>query len=418
MVILYDIGIFAYHYSIFIASFFHKKAKSWIAGRKNIFEKLEAVIPGNENLVWVHCASLGEFEQGRPIIEKIKSLQPGTKILLTFFSPSGYEIRKDYSEADYIFYLPIDTQANARQFINITKPRIAVFIKYEFWYHYLNQLHKNNIPTYIASAIFRKEQHFFKWYGDWWRSILKNITHIFVQNQRALELLKGINLSNISLSGDTRFDRVIEISQQKKSIPSIEQFKNNHLVLIAGSTWPEDEVMLIEFINSNEKPMKFIIAPHEIEEAKIERLEKSFSAKNCIRFSQASKETLKEAQVLIIDNIGMLSSLYQYAEIAYIGGGFGKGIHNILEAAVYGMPVIFGPNYHKFNEAVDLIERGGAFSINNHHEFCSKIDLMLFNNYTLKIAAEITKNYVREQQGATEKILDFIYKNSTQSKAS
>lgn len=418
MVILYNIGIFAYHSSIFIASFFHKKAKSWIAGRKNIFEKLEAAIPGNENLVWVHCASLGEFEQGRPIIEKIKNRKPDVKILLTFFSPSGYEIRKDYSGADYIFYLPIDTLENARRFINITKPRIAIFVKYEFWYHYLNQLHKNNIPTYIASAIFRKEQHFFKWYGDWWRSILKNITHIFVQNQRSLELLKSINLSNISLSGDTRFDRVIEISQQKKSIPPIEQFKNNHLVLIAGSTWPEDEAMLIEFINSNEKPMKFIIAPHEIEEAKIERLEKSFSTKNCIRFSKAGKETLKEAQVLIIDNIGMLSSLYQYAEIAYIGGGFGKGIHNILEAAVYGMPVIFGPNYHKFNEAVDLIERGGAFSIGNDEELRSKIDLMLFNNYTLKIAAEITKNYVREQQGATEKTLDFIYRNLTQSKAS
>ncbi|MFH1319987.1 MAG: glycosyltransferase N-terminal domain-containing protein [Bacteroidota bacterium] len=407
MIQLYDIFIFFYNLAIHIYSRFNKKAKLWVEGRKDIFKRLEAEIKPGEQIAWFHCASLGEFEQGRPVIEKFKVQCSTFKVLITFFSPSGYEIRKNYPGADYIFYLPIDTKKNAKKFISIVKPCIAVFIKYEFWYHYLDTLHKKQVPTYLISAIFRNNQHFFKWYGSLFRKLLKNFTQMFVQDEASQKLLGNIGLTNHSISGDTRFDRVYDIAQQAEEIPLIQQFSQGEKLLIAGSTWEIDEKLLIKLINMFDPDLKFIIAPHEIKEENIQRITSQVKHKT-IKFSEANDENIADARVLVIDNIGMLSNLYQYGYITYIGGGFGKDIHNILEAAAFGMPVIFGPNYHKFQEAKDLIQQGGAFSINNYSELKSKVRFLLSNEYLPKIASEISRNYVKSKKGATQKILEVI----------
>lgn len=407
MTVLYNTAIFFYHLAIHIYSRFNSKAKLWVEGRKNIFTKLKSAIKRNEKIAWFHCASMGEFEQGRPVIEAFRNEFPQFKILLTFFSPSGYEVRKNYEGADHVFYLPIDTKKNAEKFISIVNPEIAVFIKYEFWYHYLNTLHKKQIPAFLVSAIFRNDQHFFRWYGTLFRRILRNLTQVFVQDEVSRAVLDSIGLKNHTISGDTRFDRVYEIAMQVEEIPLIRQFKQDKKLFIAGSTWQQDEKLLIEIINNYNSGLKSIIAPHEITEENIQRMVSEIKHKTT-RFSEANDEEIGNAKVLIIDNIGMLSSLYQYGDIAYIGGGLSKGIHNILEAAAFAMPVVFGPNYHKFQEANDLIEKGGAFSIKNYTELENKIRFLLSDEYVLKMASEISRNYVKYKRGATGIILDHV----------
>ncbi|MCD4747617.1 MAG: 3-deoxy-D-manno-octulosonic acid transferase [Bacteroidales bacterium] len=411
----YNIAIYLYLFIIYISGIFNKKAKQWIFGRKKLFEKIRTTIDPHEKIAWFHCASLGEFEQGRPIIEGYRQEHPEYKILLTFFSPSGYEIRKNYKGADYIFYLPIDTKSNARKFISLVKPDLVFFIKYEFWFNYINILHQKKIPVFIVSAIFRPDQYFFKWYGWWFRKMLNKISYIFVQNPDSLKLLNSIGITHTSVSGDTRFDRVFAVAQQKKSFPIIEQFKENKNIFLSGSTWPSDENLIFTLIEKNFTNLKFIIAPHETNIERINLLLKKINRK-AIKYSEAKADNIKNADVLIIDSIGILSHLYQYSAIAYIGGGFGKGIHNILEAATFGKPVIFGTNYHKFQEAKDLIKSEGAFSINNSNELINKSKELLNNSDFYKKCSETCINYINEKKGATGIILKNIIFSKKQEK--
>ena len=327
--------------------------------------------------------------------------------MLTFFSPSGYEIRKKYQGADFICYLPIDFSWNAKKFVNIVKPKAAFFIKYEFWNNYTQVLHSQNIPVYCFSSIFRPGQLFFKWYGAWYRKILSRFDHLFVQNELSKELLETIGIDDISVSGDTRFDRVYYIASQTKQLPVIESFKNEWPVVVAGSTWPPDEELIISYINETNNQCKFIIAPHEISTLAINDLIKKIH-KKALKYSEATTASPSDFEVLIIDNIGMLSSIYRYGTIAYIGGGFGKGIHNILEAATFGMPVIFGPRHKKFNEAVELIKKGGAYSIDDYNSFKNIFNQLLSNPLKIKESGEICKTYIEENKGATEKIISGI----------
>lgn len=413
---LYNLSIYLYVFYIRVGSLFNAKAKLMIDGRKNIFENINSQIPNpqSQNLVWFHCASLGEFEQGRPLIEKLKLQQPDVKILLTFFSPSGYEIRKNYAGADYIFYLPMDTPSNARKFIEIVKPQKVFFVKYEFWFNYLNELKSKNISTYLVSGIFRDNHHFFKSTGGWFRKQLSAFTHFFLQDDKSMKLLNSIGYTNTTLCGDTRFDRVFEVSKNAKQLDLVKRFVGNSKTIIAGSSWPEDENIISKFNPDSywDQNFKLIIAPHEIHEKHLAAIEAEFipllrGVGMCLRYSKANESNIKEAKVLIIDNIGMLSSLYQYGTIAFIGGGFGKGIHNILEAATFGLPVIFGPNYQKFAEAKELIKLGGAFSTNDVAEF-EKTMQLLSDEQVLKTASQISKMYVQGRVGATDKILSKI----------
>jgi 3-deoxy-D-manno-octulosonic-acid transferase len=397
MLWIYNIGIVIYGLLLRLASLFNAKAKLFVVGRKNIFEKIQQKINTNDRPIWFHFASLGEFEQGRPVLEKLKADDPSQKIVVTFFSPSGYEIRKNYALAD-VFYLPLDTASNAKKFINSINPKFAVFTKYEFWYHYFAVLNEKQIPLYLISGIFRPNQVFFKWYGSFYRGILKFVTHFFVQNEESVSLLKSIVIDNISLSGDTRFDRVYENAQQPKKLTEIEAFCGSSPVFIAGSTWPEDEKLLVSLIEKY-PDWKFIIAPHEIDTSHIEEIEKLFP--NAAKFSQLEANT---SPILIIDNIGMLSSLYQYAKVAYIGGGFGAGIHNTLEAAAFGLPVIFGPKYDKFQEAKDLIAIGAAKSVTTSNELMNAFEFFKAN----EMASADAKKYVEQKKGATEMIVKAI----------
>lgn len=407
MLFLYNSALLFARIGYSIAGFFNPKAKAFNEGRNQIFKKLKTSFQNNTSpVIWIHCASLGEFEQGRPVIEKLKEEFPDHKILLTFFSPSGFEVRRNYDKVDYIFYLPWDTRKNASQFIEITKPVLAIFIKYEFWYHYSAQLKKRNIPLLSVSAIFRKDQLFFKSYGSFYRKILFNFSHFFVQNDESAKLLRFIKLANYTKAGDTRFDRVNELVKRATDLPTVTAFKGNEKIMVIGSCWPEDLDVLIPFINENYYNIKFIIAPHEITEAFISNLEQSLNAET-IRYSKIGVEKPENSHVLIIDNIGMLSRLYKYGEFAYIGGAFGKGLHNILEAACYGIPIFFGnKNYQKFQEAVDLINRGGAFEVSDYLDFKNKYEMVTLPQ-TFLLACEVTRQYVEENLGATEKVIKY-----------
>ncbi len=404
MLLIYNLSIRAYVFIIRMASFFNPKAKQWVAGRKNIFTRLEQAIDKQADIVWFHAASLGEFEQGRPVIEAYKQQHPQTKILLTFFSPSGYEIRKNYDGADYIFYLPADFPANAKRFISIVNPKAVYFIKYEFWYHYLNVIRKQQIPCYIFSTIFRSNQLFFKSYGKFYRNMLKAFTHFFVQNEESKQLLHQIGFDNVDIVGDTRFDRVYAIANNAKQLPELEQFSDNRLVVIAGSTWPKDEAHLIRYINTTKNDYKYIIAAHEVDESHIKQITSQIK-KQWVRYTQATPEAIANAEVLVIDCIGILSSLYRYGDIAYIGGGFGKGIHNTLEAATFGMPIIFGSNYHKFQEAKDLLQIKAAITYNVYDKLEKTLDFFYSNREAIESAGKSAKLYVQQQCGATDKIL-------------
>lgn len=414
MLWIYNIGIVIYGLFVRLTSLFNAKAKFFVEGRKNGFEKIAQKINPADRPIWYHFASLGEFEQGRPVLEKLKTEYPDIKVVVTFFSPSGYEIRKNYPLADGIFYLPLDTPSNAKKFVSLVNPRLAIFTKYEFWYHYFKTLHRQQIPIYLISGIFRTNQLFFKSYGGFYRRMLSFVKHFFVQNQESVKLLQGIGISNVSLCGDTRFDRVYENAQTPKQLPEIEAFCQEANVLIAGSTWPADEKILAELVKQN-PDWKFIIAPHEIGASHIAEIEalfpdalkfSAFSSQFAIGSSQISnlKSKSDSHRILIIDNIGMLSSLYQYGQLAYIGGGFGAGIHNTLEAAAFGLPVIFGPKYDKFQEAKDLIKIGVAKSISNENELLNAFD-ELKANPALKLEA---KAYIEAQKGATDMIVDYV----------
>jgi len=394
MSILYTISIQIYVIAIRIAALFNVKAKLWIKGRKAIFQKLAEATKEDQDIVWFHCASLGEFEQGKTVIESYKIKHPSHKILLTFFSPSGYEIRKNYDGVDWVFYLPADTKKNAKQFISIVNPIKVIFIKYEFWFNYMAELNKKNIPFYSVSSIFKKEQSFFKY--DWFAKQLNNVSHFFVQDQNSKELLKNIGFTNCTVAGDTRFDSVITNTKNAISIPLIEDFSKNKTTIICGSTWPKDEALLAKYIKKNPH-YNYIIAPHELQ-----HISELKNQTNALLFSKANNINIKNSNVLIIDSIGILSNIYKYGNLAYIGGGFEKGIHNILEATAFGLPVLFGPNYKKFNEATELIKQKGAISISNYKELTSAINF--FNTFDKKIAI----NYIKEHSGATTKILNSI----------
>jgi len=404
---LYNLFIHLYHLAIRIIGLFNKKARLWVRGRKDIFRRLENEISHDRPIVWFHCASLGEFEQGRPVIEACKETFPQKRILLTFFSPSGYEIRKNYTGADYIFYLPIDTQRNARRFISIVKPELAVFVKYEYWFNFMRELRKNQIPQIFISAIFRPEQRFFSKWGRWQLKQLSKVNRFFVQNQDAADILKNAGIQQVTVSGDTRFDRVFSIAQQKQDFPLIRHFKGDSQLLLAGSTWPADEEIILELIHADQMNLKFVIAPHEVDPERIQSLMSKMPGKP-VKYSEADENKVIDAKVLVINNIGILSHLYQYATLAYIGGGFGVGIHNILEAATFGNPVIFGPRYQKFREAIDLIESGGAFSIRSKSDFLEIAIALLADNQKLDTASANAKQYVERMRGATKIIMDYL----------
>jgi len=403
---LYNLSILIYVLAVRLLSPFNSKARLWVNGRKGWISMLKEKISRDDTNIWIHCASLGEFEQGRPLIEAVRKKRPEIKIILTFFSPSGYEIRKNYGKADYVCYLPADTPGNACKFINLANPAAVIFVKYEFWNNYTLLLKERNVPLYLISGIFRKDQHFFKWYGGFFRKMLFRFSRIFVQDILSMDLLKGIGIGNITVAGDTRFDRVIQIADSAKEIPQIELFRGGERMFIAGSSWHQDEVIISRFINLNPGRMKWVLAPHEIDKANIDRLEKLFST-SVVRFSGFNEKS-PEARVLIIDNIGMLSSAYRYAYIAEIGGGFGKGIHNILEAACWGIPVLFGPNHKKFREAVELINIKGARPFATFEEFSRIINDWLAVGDGYQESARNAAKYVKGNAGATNKILTKI----------
>jgi 3-deoxy-D-manno-octulosonic-acid transferase len=400
LVLLYTIFIRLYYLGISLASLWNKKAKAWIRGRRGLFAELEKKISPSDKIIWMHCSSAGEFEQGKPILEQLRKKYASHKILVSFFSPSGYTVATNYKNADIITYLPLDTRQNATRFIQLVNPELVIFVKYEFWYHHLSAAAFRHIPLLLVSAVFRKEQSFFKWYGTFYKQLLFLFRHIFVQDEGSLKLLKDASVQHCSISGDTRFDRVKEIRENFTEIAFIKDFIGKDKVIVAGSTWGDDEQLLSQY------KAKFIIAPHEINDPHLAQIEKQFD--KSIRYSQR-QHTNGNEQTLIIDNVGMLSRLYQYATVTYVGGGFTKdGIHNILEAAVYGKPVLFGPNYKKYREARELIKAGGAFSLTNSSELKEKLDALLNDAGQLQSAGANAENYVQKNIGATQKVIQFI----------
>lgn len=408
---LYNIGIFLYALVVRIISPFHRKARKMILGHKETYRILRQQIDPNDSYIWFHAASLGEFEQGRPIMEAIRKNHAEYKILLTFFSPSGYDVRKDYKGADIVCYLPFDKKRNVKRFLKLVQPRLVVFIKYEFWYNFVNQLCKKDIPVYMVSAIFRPTQMFFKWYGKPMRRILNCYKCICVQDENSKKILEGIHVTNVKVCGDTRFDRVIDIKKQAKQLPLAEAFaakaaSENEKIMVAGSTWPKDEDLLFQYFNIT-ADLKLIIAPHEIDEAHLKYIESTLR-RPYIRYSQAIQENVCDYDCLIIDSFGLLSSLYRYGQIAYVGGGFGVGIHNILEAAVYSIPVVFGTNFKKFREAQQLIECGGAYSVSDYQSLRSLLDEFIQYQDTLKVAGSNAGKYVESNTGVVDKVLDVL----------
>ena len=412
MLLFYNLSIWCYFFIIKIASLFQDKAKLWLDGRKEVFSLLEkALANNNSSVIWMHCASLGEFEQGRPVLEQLRNEYPDHFLLLTFFSPSGYEIRKQYSEVDYVSYLPLDTANNAKRFLELVQPKLAIFVKYEFWYHYLTILRQKSVPTVLISAIFRKEQHFFKLWGGLFREMLHCFHHVFVQDKVSEKLLNNIGMgewmgkerSNVTRCGDTRVDQVLQIAKTNQLFPEIETFVLNHKVMVCGSTWNKDEEIIAEWFQKATTDWKLIVAPHDIQEQRLQDLEQRFDGQT-IRSSRLNNNTSTGKRVLIIDNIGMLSSLYRYAYTAYVGGGFGRGIHNILEPAAYGIPILFGPKFWKFREAQILVEQKGAFVVGDLRALVR--NLVKEGEYA--DSSRIVSQFMRENEGATKVVMDFL----------
>ena len=401
--LLYNFCVAVYARLIALASLWNPKAKLWTTGRKNVFERMARAISPSDRLVWIHVASLGEFEQGRPLMEQIRKQYPEFKILLTFFSPSGYEVRKDYKGADYIFYMPIDTPRNVGRFLDIAHPEIAVFVKYEFWLNYLRQLKARGTRTYVISSIFRRNSIFFRSYGFLWRQALDAFDRIFVQNEESRELLHGIGFDNVIVAGDTRFDRVAAIAEAVKRIDAIETFKGDAPLFIAGSTWRPDEEILMELIADNPR-IKFVIAPHEMDEVRINRI-MTQTCGRAVRYTHCDAQSLARSQVLILDTVGILASVYRYASWAYIGGGFGVGIHNTLEAATFALPIAFGPNYAKFKEARDMVALGAATKVESAEELKRWFAPLRDDSVLRAKVSSTAKDYTVKNQGATSLIM-------------
>lgn len=391
-----------------IIALFSPKIKLFVDGRKSVFQTLANKIQSSDKTIWFHAASLGEYEQGLPVIEVIKQQFPNHKIVVTFFSPSGYEVRKNNTVADVTVYLPLDTISNAKQFIELVHPEMVFFIKYEYWPNYLNELKKQQIKTYLISGILRENQAFFKWYGGFYRNALKTFEFFFVQNESSKKLLQSIGFNNVKVSGDTRFDRVVSILERDNSLDFIEQFKNNKTTIVIGSSWPKDESLLVNYINESSDDVKFIIAPHNIKSEQIQELKNSISQKTLL-FSEKDNVDLSNSNVFIIDTIGILTKIYSYADIAYVGGGFGNpGVHNILEPATFGVPVVIGPNYSHFTEATALVNMEGCISIQNQIQLNEAFDLLLHNEDERLEKGHICSTFVQMNKGATQTIMNHI----------
>ena len=410
MLFLYNLIILFASQAVKLLAIFSPKIKLFVDGRKEVFSILQSKINPTDKTIWFHAASLGEYEQGLPVIEKIKVQYPNHKIVVTFFSPSGYEVRKNNTVSDATVYLPLDTKSNAQKFISAINPELVFFIKYEYWPNYLNELKKRQIKTYLISGIFRKNQAFFKWYGGFYRNALKTFDYFFVQNDSSKKLIQNIGFNNVKVSGDTRFDRVVSILERDNSLDFIEQFKNNQTTIVIGSSWPKDENLLVNYINNAAENIKFIIAPHNIKSEQISNL-KSQITKSTILFSEKNKIDLSNFNVFIIDTIGILTKIYSYANIAYVGGGFGNpGVHNILEPATFGVPIVIGPNYSHFAEATALVNMEGCISISNQNELNDAFNLLINNEDECLEKGHICSTFVQMNKGATDIILRYISK--------
>lgn len=404
---VYQLGILLYGAAIHVAALWKPKAASWVGGRRGLLQHIESVCNPKQQRIWIHCPSLGEFEQGRPIIEQLHEKYPNVEIVLTFYSPSGYEIQKNYKGVDHVFYLPLDTPWNAKRFVRAINPALAIFVKYDFWLNYLRALHQHDSTTILASGIFRPDQHFFGRFPQLGRQMLRGFDHFFVQDAQSLKLLNRAGYENITLSGDTRFDRVQTLAQRVEPVEKVALFSKDSFTAVAGSTWPGDEAVLLPVVNEPTQPVKWVIAPHEISEQHLSQIEDQLSVPS-VRYSQASEKELANSKVLIIDNIGLLSRIYQYGKFAYVGGGFGKSIHNILEAATWGAPVIFGPRHEKFKEAHDLLQLGGAIEVHNEEDLKRIVDQWRNEPEKLNAAGSVANNYVRKNAGASEIVFDWI----------
>ena len=408
MHLLYNFSTYITSKIVLLTTSFSKKMSLFVNGRKTVFKTLSKTIKPESKTIWFHCASLGEYEQGVPIMEKSKELFQDHQLIVTFFSPSGFEVKKNSTLADVVVYLPIDTEKNAKTFLELVHPSLAIFIKYEFWPNFLFQLKENKIPTLLVSGLFRKDQLFFKPYGGFMRKALNSFDHFFVQDKISENLLKSINLSEITISGDTRFDRVSNQLNQNNSLDFISDFKKNKLCIVCGSTWPEDEAVLIGYINNASDNIKFIIAPHEINASKIEYLRKNILKKTAL-YSTMENDLLSEANVFIIDTIGLLTKIYSYADIAYVGGGMGAtGLHNILEPATFGVPIVIGNRFNKFPEAKELKELKGLFSISNTDECYQVLEKLILDKNLRLESGKIAKSYIKDNKGATKKIMTYI----------
>ena len=409
MYFLYNILVNIIGFILKIVALFNPKIKLFVEGRKETFKKLANAISKTDEVIWIHAASLGEFEQGRPIIEKLKSDFPSKKLVLTFFSPSGYEVRKNYDVADVVCYLPLDSKRNAKKFLDIVHPEKAIFVKYEFWPNLLQELKIRNVNTILVSGIFRESQAFFKWFGGWMRKALKTFSYFFVQDKKSKKLLNSIGINNVEMSGDTRFDRVFEITQQNNQLGFITEFVDEKHVVVCGSTWKEDEELLVNYINNEaSSDEKFIIAPHNIKPKDIETLRKSIN-KKVVLFSEKEGKSLNNFQVFIVDTIGILTKIYSYASVAYVGGGYTKsGVHNTLEPATYGVPILIGPNYFKFKEAVELVEQNACIVVDNSQKLSLHLKKFFSDEIERQKVGDRSLDYVTSRTGSTTKILKYL----------
>ena len=408
---MYSLAIYLYMFAVGIAAIFNKRARQLAVGHRKAFFQLKRQVRKGERYVWFHAASLGEFEQGRPLMERLRREHPELKILLTFFSPSGYEVRKDWEGADVICYLPLDTPAHARLFFHFVRPECLFLIKYEFWQNYLRRCKKLGIPVYSVSSIFRPDQIYFRWYGRGYAKVLSTVTHFFVQNETSRELLASLGYtSNVTVVGDTRFDRVLDIRDAAKPLPLVERFAQDHTVFVAGSSWPPDEALFIPWLKRRATPgLRLIIAPHLIGEDHLRDIESQLDGFRVLRYSRATEENVEAADVLIIDCFGLLSSIYRYGQLAMVGGGFGAGIHNIPEAAVYGIPVLIGPNNQNFREARYLLDAGACFEVHDANDFTAQADRLLTDADAYRRAAEAARRYISDNSGATDVIYRHVF---------
>jgi 3-deoxy-D-manno-octulosonic-acid transferase len=406
--VLYNLAIYVTSLFLPIIAFFSTKVNLFINGRKNVFRELKKHITEKDSTIWIHAASLGEYEQGLPIVEKLKAEYPSFKIVVSFFSPSGYEVIKDTTKADLVTYLPLDTKNNTKRFIKHLQPKVAIFIKYEIWPNMLKELHKSGIPILLISAIFKSDQIYFKWYGGFMRNALQKFSHFFIQDSKSLKLLNSIGMDNTTISGDTRFDRVSEILQQDNSLEFMDSLTQNYLCFVMGSTWSEDEEILVDYINASSHEMKYVIAPHRIIPKDIERFQQSIN-KHSVLLSESSDNFSGEPQVLIVDRIGLLTKIYSYADIAYVGGAFLKGgLHNTLEPAVFGIPVIIGPNYEGFKEAEGLVKLNGIFPVRDKAEFTKLADKLILDSNFRGTAGDINVSYINKNKGASIQVMNHI----------